>query len=818
MAILAAAIEANGWVLAVRGDWAATAGAWEFAGDDRANGRFLAGGVDQFPLDADGVPKVLLQVASAGYDRIGGQAVANAGRLRSIVATKAIRKAYPAHTQLDETDHGDGTRTVRLALSDRIYASCSVRGGSFLPGWKAGEGGGSFGPGTVANASERTPPTPIVRSAVLPYQLARGVTSTHMDWIVATHHPEHLGGELHQPLAATRVVATDGVNSVETWLTGLQTSPLYNDNLRCVGGAVNLAGLTPGVVTLIATFYPWIGTARTIGAGHVTDVAGPLPASAEVPHMICYDPEGARYAQRHLYVDAINGTTTPASVTVANDLATARAGVPAASVSVAMQALYLANITLAAGNGQTGGTRSCDWCVITLAPGTCTWGSQAVTTGFGAKEGRLIVRGDPDTPDPRADCIFEAGAAANPSLRNARWHFANLTIAAGGQVFLSANCVTTENVTVRGKVGSETATTGVFSASAAAGAYIQAHANLTWTDYGVGLSGSNQRAGLVRHMLAHQWLNATTFIGVERIGAATLPGPIFQFTDGFTDQMAWNCKLPGLNHKGIAWGISSGAGTQASVANYTRLAMVNCLFERMGSYAENWFSIGENGYSQFQGSVFEGNTMVGQRVNLHNNSPLPTVDLKHIDNVSRNNVWDRQGTKHDIFDKVSTATGSFEWLYGVGHSGNVLLNRINTEAANFQMAFPGLRGAVDTSYAGNGSNAFPKFVDDRCQFGPMLTSATGWGDYRPAAGSPLLARGAVAMVDRFADGAARGASFASGMLAGEAAIGRLSPDAAAIGMAAGAAMLRPAVAARARMGWRTLAVGFEVRNIRVDDA
>lgn len=229
MAVISAAVETNGWVLAVRGPWSATAGAWNFSGFDRVNGQFLDGGVDQFPLDPSGTPKVTLSVQDAGFDRVGGLPVANANRPRTVVATKAIRRAHPNPSQLDETDHGDGTRTIRLALSDRIYATSTVVSVSFLSGWKAGEGGGVIN--TVTNSSTRTVPLPIFRWANEPWPYVVGTVGTpnhtaRVELVGASHHPEHFGIELHQAFAAVKLTAYDGTTSKEFYFTAPQTSTL----------------------------------------------------------------------------------------------------------------------------------------------------------------------------------------------------------------------------------------------------------------------------------------------------------------------------------------------------------------------------------------------------------------------------------------------------------------------------------------------------------------------------------------------------------------------------------------------------------------
>ncbi len=773
MPTISVAVEDNGWILAVRGTWGATSGAWTNNGAsnsfDRPDAEFQSGGANQFPLDPNGTPKIVVSVTSPGYTWNGSAAVAGS-QSRTLIATRPLRKPYPDYEQLDETDHGDGTRTIRFALSERVFSTDTLNSVTLLSGWKVGQGAATITGGDLTNSSTRTPPLPVMRAAVPPYRLVRGATSVHCDWVVAAHYPSTAAGTRHHPLAGLKVEATDGTNTVTTWLTGLQTSPLYNDNLRCVGGTVNLSGLTAGVVTLIATAYPWVGASRTIGSGHVTDVAAPFAISAEEPLTVCYDPSSDRYPVKHIYVDPVSGTTTAASVTVADDLATAKAGTASADVSTAVQALYLANLSLAAGKGQSAKTRAADWCVITLAAGASTWGATAVTSGFtGGNEGAIVVQGDPDDANPRANCILRSGTTANPLMRNNRWWFRDLTVEAGEQTWLSANMQFAERVTVRGKTGFESATTPVFYAATNSGTWNAALLDVKWTNYGTGLSGSAQRGGLLRNVEHPMTMQALAHVNVTR-GAtpaeATYPWitPQSIATSKMSDLVVWNCTGKRLGNNAIsAWPYLTGDDTDASPRTVVRTAIVNTLFEHSGANGSPFWMMGELSYIQMQDSVFDSNTYVGQRVNFHNNPTPVLINLHHTNNVARNEYHDWQATKHDMFTSNGISVGGWEWSCGVGKSGLAFGYRVpGAPALNFNHMFAGLNAALDTSYTGAGSNAWPKFTDDNSQAGPDGDTSTGNGDYRPAAGSPLLARGSVSTVDQFADGTAKGASFPTG--------------------------------------------------------
>lgn len=849
MAIISAAIEANGWVLAVRGDWAATAGAWEFGGDDRVWGRFLHGGVDQFPLDADGVAKVVLEVASAGFDRVGGEAVANLARARTLVATKALRRPWPGHAQLDETDHGDGTRTVRLALSDRVYGGCVVTGARFAAGWKAGEGAALP---EVANGSARALPVAISRWAQPSFELVAGTTRYVVEVIAASHHPEHHEGALHQALAGMRVTATDGVRVVSAW-AGVGDST-RGDGLRCWRAELDLSGLTAGPVTIHRTDYPWIGAARSTGSAHATDATNALPVAWASPHCISYDPAETLYPRRHVFVDAATGTGVAAGVTVGTSLAAAKAGVAAADVITAIQALYLANVALPARNGWAADTaRAMDWHVVTVAAGVHPFGTGDVTSGANCNEGRLIIRGDPDDADPRARCVVQTGATT-PTRVVARLWLQDLTVEQGQASLGTGGMWHFENVEVRGRAGYETGNAvSAFTGTSAAGYANLSFCRSLWWKFDVSPEGSSRRVLLMRSTGTSRQVDAVVHIGGWKpfdpffpsrdTKSAAAFGTWSLSTVAMSDAMIWGCVAMDWAGRFMSadGARSGGSNSEASPTTYTRLAVVNCLCERSrGNSGERIWSIGEGSYDQLQDSIFEGNTLHGNGVNgFYSGGPSGNCQLLHVGNVHRNNVFGRHAIKQDIFKKNGALTGSWEALYGVGFAGNVHGNQAQTENSNFQYAWMGLRCAVnpafDTTY---GTNGFLRFVADRSDYGPDAPVGTGNGDYRPAAGSPLAGRGVVANIDRFAGGAVRAARFAAGAVASAGAVAaadgwiavldggaRLRDRAWLLGgddllvMRGDAAGLRVAARQRGSAGAvRTLVVEPDGRVLRVDPA
>ena len=123
MAITAAQVEANGWVLRLT-----------FSG--------TPGTFSSYTLDPDGAPRLVLASSHAGFVKSAGTAVA--GTLaRSLIGTKPLRlpvnPADPNTPVLDETDLGGGLVQVRIALSEHIYATESGLALTALAGWRDGE-------------------------------------------------------------------------------------------------------------------------------------------------------------------------------------------------------------------------------------------------------------------------------------------------------------------------------------------------------------------------------------------------------------------------------------------------------------------------------------------------------------------------------------------------------------------------------------------------------------------------------------------------------------------------------------------------------
>jgi hypothetical protein len=546
-------------------------------------------------------------------------------------------------------------------------------------------------------------------------------------------------------------------------------------------------------------------------------------------------------------------------------LAAAKAGNRAATISVAIQALHLANRTLAAANGFASRSRALDGGVVTLAAGVHQSGATSVTSGTTCEQVRVIVQGDPDDADPRANCIWRAGQT--PTMRGNLWHWRNLTVEMGGATFLGSNTgrrVLFENVTAQGAPGQETATNNISASTPATGEFSFEAYGLRWWRYGVAVGASNNRKFCtVRNLEFGRSVQALCLVNAVRIADATVPvesrggaGPwdntmMSGDMDGAADCIAWNVGSffqDGAIGFNLPSGVASG-GTPANPNIVRRLALVNVLIEKVGTGRTSDPFAATAGDIQIYDCIMDGCTFLGQRVNWGYDQPSDNATpMWKIGNVRRNIHTDRMAVKGDQEVPQNSRTANWSEMHMVGGEGCTFMNRVTS--AGFLHEFWGVRSTVDPvtlANPGPGNNAgWPQFTADRSQFSGGPTD--GGGDYRPAAGSPLRDFGAGwrcirSTCDTYRDGTLKQASgFAAGserpvgepappaVLAGASAAhaladsgtwlgwaGQLGPAAGLHGQTAGAPWLVPAGAAGSGgPGARMLRVAPETRVFRID--
>ena len=761
MAITAASVEANGWVLRLT----VTAAPGNFA---------------SYALDPDGAARVSLACSHAGFVPAGGVAAPGVWT-RTIVATKPLRKpvnpASPTTPVIDETDNGDGTVTVRLALSEYVHATETSVALTVAAGWRTGAGAQAP---AVTNASTFVAPLPIFRWTDVPYQRRTG--SFPLELIAFSHHPNHVA-----PLAAVKFTVTDGTTVKTAWTTAMTTSNLYGDAVRVYGVTIDPAGLTAGLLRCDAEIYPWLGLMRsTDGLGTrsmaALDIAG-YGAAAATPFVVGYDPVGTRYAGAVLFIDPA-GTVTPSAAMVQPDLASAKAlsvGTRPRDVSTAVQALSLSLRTLPAANGQAPRSRSCDGARLVLASGIHAGvGITAVTSGTTSAEMPVVIEGDPDLPDPRTAVVLRTGTASG--LRTTKMLLRNLTLEVGTTALTATSSLYwwLDNLEIRGKAGQETQNTPPFVGAAPTGKTNLFGTRLRYWRAGSKLSGAGMRFVLLRACEFSRRVDAHCVIGGRFIGASEdgthsdAEGGIGGF-DAITDiAQAEDIVVAGndlRSVRGRAWLPASIPAASAGTLNPSlrRLVFAGNQCERIATGNPFW-SMGEDVLATMSYNIVEGNSFVGERCNIMYSDPIPInagdVDValnQAFGNRIANNSFDWAATKHDAFNDSHTSvlrggtngyrphmTATWSVTYGVNFEANIDYGR-HGSAGNFAFEYFGRRSIQMLV-------GVPNWPDDRSGFG----TGTGGGSYRPPAGSLLAGRARRSSLDRDRTGLPRSATFASG--------------------------------------------------------
>ncbi len=767
MPITAALVEANGWVLRLT----VTGSPGSFA---------------SYTLSPDAAPRVTLASSHAGFVKSAGAAIAGA-LARTLVATKPLRKPVNWNGSgldpivVDEVDLGGGSVQVRLALSEHVYASDTGLVLAVLAGWRTGEAAASGI--AVTNASTIAAPVPIMRWVRPQYQVATG--QFRLSLLVASHHAVGF-----DPAAAVKFTATDGTTTKTVWADALATDNDYSDNLRCYSVTIDPAtatALTAGMLRCDAEVYPWLGAMRSTDPAGTRAMTGLATAglvnSAEVPFVVAHDPAGTRYGGRYLYVDPAS-TAATAAVVLKTSLAAA-AGAPltekAPNIQVAIQAIYNANLTLPAANGQAAVARCADTATIVLAPGVhLPLTSSTVTLGLKTNDVPLRIIGDPNDGNPRANCIMRTAGATGIRFSDVgKCSFANLTLEIGAFWFTATPAAGwwLDNVEVRGRTGQAAST--VLPMSGTFQHLTRVRVSQTgWRPYASGLmrncASSRQVACPVivrqRFISAEEDGTIATSVAENAMTAINSNAPVPATVE---DNIVAFCDFRFLRGRGLLTNPSASAAAAGTPnKSLRRLLWLNNVFEKIGPTSDAPFlACGEDDSLTMSYNIIEGNSFAGDRNNSFYSDPLPatlaeTNTLLNQAQVNRfaNNYISWQPTKHDAFNDTTTAAlrgngngyrphmvEAWSYIYGVGHEGNYE----GGADRSFPLEYYGLRS--DRSV-----HASSWFVNDRSAYGP----GGGGGDYTPAAGSPLLGLVLKGSSDRDFANAARAAGGAAGAYQG----------------------------------------------------
>ena len=792
MAIISAQIESNGWVLRL-----VVSGS--------------AGGFADYPLTPNATPKLTLSASHAGFAPSGGVA-ATATLVRQIVGTIPLRNSVllsdPTARTIDETASGSN-RQIRIALAETVYATDTSLSLAVLAGWRTGEGAATGI--SVTNNSTIVAPIPIMRWQVNQFQLETSPVF-RLSLLVFSHHPVGFA-----PVAGVKFTLTDGTDTITVWKTALETCPYGDDGLRCYTTEIDASALNAGLLRGDAEVHPWLGVVRSTdpaGTRSMVDLSNvdlPVRLDAENPLILANDPDGTVLRNRWVMLDPVSGSTTASAAMVGATLAAAKAmSTKPRDLNTAYQSVYLSNTTIPALNGQPSFSRAYGGSTFVLPAGVTRNGAGGVNVREHAGM-PIVITGDPADPNPRANCIYQAGDVGSDRLRNTSYlDLIDLTVEVGGtplvrQVF---GALQFKNVTVRDKVGSFTRWDVADGQSQHGWKY--AAVNCSWLAT-QGMSGEDHRFGLIRNVEHNSTASGISVVKTKWTGAVTTenaaaPWEDMTHTRGFNDNILAYCDY--RETYGRIYSVNLGVGVSGGGTLYQRRAIVGNVFERLGADPDPFIAMGEGQWGTFRYNIIEANTFAGERCNFIYADPLhffvedtyTRTNTIYANRVA-NNAFDWNPNKTDTFNSPATSAlrgGSIEgyreqigaeaWsnYMGVDREGNYDSQQSPGYVGTFPHWFEGIRSASVSAAAG--------WTDNKSNSG----DEQGGGDYTPATGSPLLGRALRGQSDVDFAGNARNVGGAAGAFELVIAPSAAAPASASLGLlAAVAAVLASAAPAPA---------------------
>lgn len=596
--------------------------------------------------------------------------------------TRRVRRPYP--------DQATDTPTS-VALDDYVYSTDAIAG--------------------VTNNSTEASPKPVAAWA-MPHRSV--VADTIALEVVAFHRDARVG----RMVAAVEFIATDGTTTVSQFVsaTSLSARPGDAQPLPVFATSLNISTLSPGLITVNAKVYPWIGSAASILSS-----ADQTALREFSPRYFLKNPALAT-SPRYAYVSASGSTSGVVSTTAATAKAT-----PFDSVKNAADALQTA-----------GGVDGLDGSIIRIGAGTfalASWTSARVQ-----KVAAITIERDPDLP--RASCIVSFGAAAwTPQLTSGLTvpsntgclRFRDVAVQRTGTGFINGGSaaleIQWENVSIDN---------GSFSGSwlgTAANYFYGATVTNAATSWLGAVTGKEHR--IIRGMTADlgdaAWENWVTLAcALTRPGNATLRDP----TKGaITFQNKFLNPAPTAQ-----WGGSTVNPGETIVGFWMMQNLIE--LTRTGSGPKLALSPDgiQNGNTYHCGmgyNTYTGQGSAGRHNYIYDNNTNGVRRIHRL-NFHKGDIVGQLNNKGDIDIQDGTALGQFANHHGVGCQGNWAQFSTNvpfptlTEA----QAYPGRKSNIGTSTTARNDPGFTSY-----QGVTGAGAGAGGGDYRLTAGAP--ARGIV---------------------------------------------------------------------------
>jgi len=587
-----------------------------------------------------------------------------------------IRQAYPSHASLTAD---------QVALDQFIYSGDTVAG--------------------AVNNSTLTYPKP--QAMWLNHDLEHETTSTFTAKLAVAHRHARSG----RPVAAVKFTASDGTTTVETIVSAMTLETYTGSGFSAphYAGNLDLSTLTPGLITIDAVIYPWVGTAFTISAD-----ADIYPSPNLTVLKVLNDRDGS-YGTVYAYVDGVGGGSPAVHETAATAVTT-----PYATVAAAAAAVKVYNNANFSRNNTSGG-------IIRLTATTHTHSSFQVSN---VGEIPLVI--EAANPANKATTIYQDAGASTSNSLPLYTKFKDITIkrnASGSVIFLDASASNgTSHMLVTENVTWDDSTFG-----ASWGAYIYKVGRF----YNINSDGDEVGQAI---------LFSSVFKTVISIGSgngsmqpATYHAVGCKHADGVMGVSGPAANRPGSKGTFIGW-CFMGQNTNATKVIDVGIdfdpdrgmAIVGSIFEHYGGTSGPVFLFNADGNTDITGNVnLYCNTCVGSRSNIAYQDTGPAEVSKVV--ASRFCVHEARNTKGDVFGTNGLLIGNWPVIFQVGCQGNATVTGDSNGASPGTGNWIGEIKALNDVNGTPGSPLDPLWTDDQ-SFG---AGGAGGGDYTPGAATPL---------------------------------------------------------------------------------
>jgi hypothetical protein len=673
-------------------------------------------------------------VVSEGFDPAGQPVTVT----RKIHATIQQRKPHPNELQNQETAVG-GNLLFEAVLSEFIYDDDKAGGPGTSgtdpvfhapAGWVHSAGVPSVAAVAmpVVNLSQLDYPVPVANWTRPDYERLKEYSVT----VAAIGF--HASGRDQRPLACMEFIATAGEHSASVMVAEATIDPTQADAHPVIEyvGTVALTGFPDATqVALNFRAYPIIGDLDS-----VYDSTAGSPTAAKnhftSPHSFLLDVAGIR-GYPVAVVDPVTGTA--GGVVSAEDTEAGREAATAAPFATPAQAMVAlsANLTATHGRGDLSGA------TVYLASGShrLMGGNQAAAVPVIDGGCWLTL-----TPLPDADALLLPDSGSNFLVPAHAIKFrgcklernVNKPFAAGNDGrLLTQDCVILDT---RTSVSSDS----IFDDSG-----LEWHVHTEFRRVQVDTAcfrgcrfPEGSQIGRRRFIVGSDWVpygDPPKLFASSSNTTNTSDGMVMAYN------AFWKCNEGGAEYPGVGEGdFQQGC------------AVVQNLFEQAAGDGNRLIRLAADGdHCSTRNCVIAHNTVVGELCNVFYNDERGPRHL-HVGHMLVLNATRSLGSKTDTFAGDSRCTGNWPVYNGCGLIGN------RVQGGNFPTRFRGLHGIAGEGDPGDATFIHPGFINDASGSGSEL----GFGDYRPAPGSLLVAVPGPQMLKWDLDGKERAPVDASG--------------------------------------------------------